>query len=150
MGTTIYRSNGVIIDFDMPHISNRKISDKVSHKINTNLAGMFNHAAKTNNTAAVVRELLTDTEQIMLAKRLGAVYLLGQDLSNYKISQILKMSESTIARIAVSREAGAFDTIKSLLSKNTQNQPFIDVIDQIITFLPSKANRKFRGQIHNK
>src|SRR3989344_7650258 len=49
-----------------------------------------------------LKEFLTPTEQVMLAKRLSVAFLLSKDYNYREISKILRVSTGTVNRVALS------------------------------------------------
>ena len=89
------------------------------------------------------KELLTPTEQIMLAKRLAISILLTKKYSYEEITDILKVSPATIGTIALwlKKEGKAFGkTIRKILMQEKQDE-FWDNLEQFLTTLipPSKG-----------
>ena len=60
---------------------------------------LFNLLIKINNkeqAKQILSELLTSTEQLMIAKRIACYYLISSNLTIAEISDILKLSTSTV------------------------------------------------------
>ena len=83
----------------MPHISKRKLDKKTLGKIFSKLITLIGHAKNHRDLARILDELLTETEKIMLLKRLGILYLLQENLNQDEIAEILKTTRQTVARI---------------------------------------------------
>ncbi|MDC1205523.1 hypothetical protein N8083_01605 [Candidatus Pacebacteria bacterium] len=82
---------------------------------------------------AVLNEILGREERIMIAKRLATIVLLSENLSSYKISRILKLSESTVATISKNLIRGEYKTILQTLGKNKKNYfAVLETIDNIL------------------
>lgn len=86
---------------------------------------------KSANT--ILTELLGFEERIMIAKRLAVVVLLAEGASQYKISNLLKLSQSTIANIAKRLESGQYEsTLKNVSSTNKGYFEFLKTLDRIL------------------
>ncbi len=87
-------------------------------------------SAKAN---LVLSELLGTEERIMLAKRLAAVILLAEGTSRYKVSLILKLSQSTVDTIYKKIEQKQFDTVlKKVACTKKDYFAFLDTLDSIL------------------
>lgn len=82
----------------MPQISSRKLPEKHWQTV-WQLFLRFLSSSDTQETAALVSLLLTDTEQVMLAKRCMISLLYIKGMSPIEICQQLKMSRSTIYKV---------------------------------------------------
>ena len=105
----------------MPHISQKKMNDKDFNKIYDQLVSFFDTAGNQRKSDILFREFLTDTEKIMLAKRLAVLCLIDDSVSEHYISYILSVSPSTVSRISLSYEQGKFQYISNIIRKNKQN-----------------------------
>ena len=79
----------------MPHVSKNKIDVKTMTKIKKDLISVI---IKPHSKKTIVEELFTETEYIMLAKRLAIILLITKGVSKYRISKNLKVSISTVLR----------------------------------------------------
>jgi hypothetical protein len=100
----------------MPHVSKKKLSDKQQFTLDKNFSNWLDTLSKSN-TSIAVRSLLTDTERIMLAKRLSIIFLIGDGLSSYKISKMCSVTIQTVQRLQVDLESGRFDDLVKLWDK---------------------------------
>ena len=105
----------------MPHISQKKMSDKDFNKIYDQLVSFFDTAGNQRKSDILFREFITNTEKIMLAKRLAILCLIDDSVSEHYISCILSVSPSTISRISLSYEQGKFPYISNIIRKNKQS-----------------------------
>lgn len=128
----------------MPHVSSHKLEPAIKDKLFKQLGLVFKTATEQKNLHKSLGEILTKTEQIMIAKRLTSIYLLQQGYSKYRIAQILKMSGSTIARIDVARQAGTYANIIKSFTKKSMASSIITALDTFTRIFPSKASKEFR------
>jgi uncharacterized protein YerC len=80
----------------MPRVSKNILSEKMQKQITD---ALFVSLAKMRDTAAVasfMRNLLTPTERVMLAKRLMVALLIKRGLGYQKICKALKISHATV------------------------------------------------------
>ena len=101
----------------MPHISPRKLDKETVDKIFRKLISVLEQAQSKKKFTSVLDELLTDTEKIMLAKRLAAVLLLFGDTPQHRITESLILSPTTVSKISLKIELGKYDSIKSISTK---------------------------------
>lgn len=69
-----------------------------------------------------LRAFFTDEERVMLAKRIAVVGMLRDDISTYRITQALKMSSSTVARMKREYEAGRYDALAHTLGTSKRER----------------------------
>jgi uncharacterized protein YerC len=73
-----------------------------------------------------IHTLLTPTEQVMLAKRLGIMLLIKRGYNYNEIKDILKVSQGTIAHIKVLFDSGIADTYEKALTAMVAKKRFND------------------------
>jgi Trp operon repressor len=95
----------------MPHISSKKLDSKLSEKIFDKLLVVLGQAQNKNLLSLVVNELFTHTEKIMFAKRIAVILMLDNNIPQHRITELLKMSPSTIAKMSLKIEMGKCDAI---------------------------------------
>lgn len=98
----------------MPHVSKRKLDEVTQDKIFRKLVVILERAHNLRKSVPVLDELLTETERIMLAKRLAVVMMLFGDTPQHKIAEALYVSPTTVSKISLQIERGAYSSIKSL------------------------------------
>lgn len=125
----------------MPHISSKKMSRKVYTDSVTQLLQTI--TGRDTKREHVLQDLLTPTEKIMLAKRLALIALLTQDMSPYHISQILRMSSSTVTRFCHDYQNGKFTHLVSYFNKQKTRKMFWDRLE---TFLRAGMPRRGKGR----
>src|SRR5258708_14418 len=105
----------------MPHVSSNKLSLPLQDKLYKKLLQIFSQAHKKKNFSLVFQELLTDTEKIMFAKRIAIVLLLESDTPQEKIVDILKVSPTTVSKMSLQVEIGAYaNTIKNSVKEKAE------------------------------
>jgi len=81
----------------MPHLSSKKLDKELSDKLFKDLVNILNKSQGKKFFPNLVSELLTETEKQMLAKRFAIVVMLDSKIPQHKITDILKVSPSTVA-----------------------------------------------------
>lgn len=90
--------------------------------------------------------LLTESEQIMLIKRFGAIFLLHHKYSPYQTAILLGLSQPTTHRLRESYQTGEFDNLLKLITKQEKKE-FLNVL---MDFALSRANYKARRRFLKK
>ena len=121
----------------MPHVSPKKVDKKTLEKLHSLLFSSFtSKGVSRKEQYKFFDELLTDTEKVMLAKRLTAITLLGRGFSSYHTAKILRLSEVTTRKLQLQLEAGKFKHIIKIGA--AQGKSAINrYIENLISPLPS-------------
>jgi uncharacterized protein YerC len=107
----------------MPHISSKKLKKEISERIYDRLVKTITGNG-TSNGHAVLGELLSPVEQVMLAKRLTAVIMLLQKTSSYKVRKVLGLSSRTTAYIMRDIDSGKYTQVEKLIIKKKDKGQF--------------------------
>ena len=93
--------------------------------------------------ADFLNEFLTPTEQIMLAKRLAIAFLLTKKYDYKSISKILRVSTSTIGRVALSVKYGdSFRNVVIKILKDEKMEEFwLTVGEKVATLLATPKSK---------
>lgn len=121
----------------MVYVSKRKVDPKIESVLSDQLLS-FIAAAKTKREAAViVSELLTETEQTMLSKRLAVVVMLERGYSFREIERSLKVTPQTVTRLWRKRKQDAFQKIcryaRNYTSHFKRGDRFLQVLEDWLT-----------------
>lgn len=87
----------------MPHVSRRKLEKKAEYKLLGSLEVVLGRFSKTESREFLF-SLLSPTERIMLAKRLGIIVLLSENVPHSSIASALNVTRETVARVELNRE----------------------------------------------
>lgn len=116
----------------MVHLNRNTLSEQ---QLN-NLYLQFSSTVAPHNhqhAERILTELLGQEERVMIAKRLAVAVLLVEGTSKYKISRVLKLSESTIEKIAQKLKQGRFDYTLNKVSKTKKDYfAFLSTLDSIL------------------
>jgi uncharacterized protein YerC len=89
--------------------------------------------ANSKQAKLVLTELLGYEEQVMVAKRMAAIVLLAEGMSNYKIGTSLKLSQSTVATIQRKLKSGEYQTLIKSLERDKQDYwKLLDTLDSLL------------------
>ncbi|MBI3290630.1 hypothetical protein HYZ78_04540 [Candidatus Microgenomates bacterium] len=100
----------------MPHLSKRRVDLKTQRLLIDALNSLFSNLNK-NDSAKVLSALLTRTEKLMIAKRIGASLLLSEKMTEVEISEALKLSTATVSKFNLIIRAGNQQTWNFILKK---------------------------------
>ncbi len=132
----------------MPHISNKELDKNLEKKIFLDLLSILNKSKDKNLLSESLNEILTKVEKIMLAKRISIILMLESGLPQQKITEVLKVSPSTVAKMSLQLEIGKYKSVIKV-SKKEKN----DLGRMIYMFLtagglmPPKVGRKYWRKI---
>ena len=113
----------------MPHLSRHKVKHQLLQELYAQLIEKLGKAHSPQSK--MFEELLTETEKIMLAKRLALISLLSKGHSFEQISAMLKISPSTIARFSLAIENGKYDHITEYMTDKKRST----ILDSIVSVL---------------
>ena len=119
----------VAIDrYIMVHISHKKLKIETFKQIQSRFAQSIALVRTGSQAVCFLEELLGEEEQLMLAKRIAVVYMFAEEISAYRIAQVLSMSTSTVNRMRAAYDNGEYETIKKqYLHKNNRAQMWKDI-----------------------
>ncbi|MBI2051962.1 hypothetical protein HYT33_04345 [Candidatus Roizmanbacteria bacterium] len=80
----------------MPQISKNLLSKERLGRVFNLFFDLVSNTNNKNTAQQVVGEILTDTERVMIAKRIACYYLITQDVSSGEIAETLNLSRATI------------------------------------------------------
>ena len=128
----------------MPHVSKKKLDKKTLGKIFGKLIAILARADSEKKLALILDELLTETEKIMLAKRLAAILMLSGNTPQHRISEALNISPSTITRFSLHIEIGKYDLIRSISKKDRIDlEKIIWLLLTAGGIMPPRTGRKY-------
>lgn len=116
------------------HISKREISEQLSKKLVEQLASLLVAQDTLKSSKAFLYEMLSHTERIMLAKRIGILFFLHRGYSLYATSQILAVSESTVARIKNKLDDGEYVHIVQTIQRKEHRESILGTIETLVRF----------------
>jgi len=129
----------------MVHISKDKLGEKVSIQLFNELVSFI---SPKNTTAAkgILGDLFTQTEKVMMAKRLAAIFMISEKISLYKIATRLKLSTSTVKRMYTNYSNGEYDELlRELNKRKIEKEKFWELIELIARAgMPSMGKRRWQ------
>jgi len=119
----------------MTHISRKRIKKGVATELADEFITFLTAAQTKRDARVLANELLSQTERVMLAKRLAIVVLLVRGYSFTQISDTLGVTRQTIVRIWRSTKDGQYDKIARYARKYTTHFKHQTAIDRFINAL---------------
>jgi Trp operon repressor len=127
----------------MPHVSPRKVDKKLIKKITARLVDVLTNEKNTDKRY-ILKEILTRTEKIMLAKRLAIVLMLSSDIPAHLISETLKVSPTTITKISLKLELGKYEnTIKASKEEKIDLEKIFYLLITAGGIMPPKLGKRY-------
>lgn len=124
----------------MPHVSRNKLSQRQEEELLQNFNVVFSFIQNLDEMTLYLNALLSDTEKLMLAKRLAMVILIEEGLSDSEIAQALHLTRITVAKMRYFYEARG-QGFKVALKKLEEKQQ----LDSFKQFLISLAQYSIRA-----
>lgn len=127
---------------DMTHVSKKEVDQKTKKFIEKQFVDIFVAQITKKEVSAMLHNLLTPTEKLMLAKRITIIALLFKNCSTYEISESLKVSSSTVARLDNMRRVGKFIHLEKILRRKDARKNLFSVVETILQAgMPPKAGK---------
>ena len=92
-------------------------------------------------------ELLSRTEKIMLAKRLGIIFLLKKGVPSYKVGELLGVSSSTARRFEYFLESKRYRTTEDWLWRKTEEGKFHTFMEKLVRLAFTGRTRSFSESV---
>lgn len=128
----------------MPHVSSKKLSSELTGKLFGKLITIFGKAQNQQSLSLIINELFTSTEKVMLAKRLAIVLMLANNIPQHRITEILQVSPTTVAKTSLMIEVGKYNAILKISKK--EKLDIEKLVWNILTvggIMPPKVGRKY-------
>lgn len=113
----------------MSQISKFKIDKKVYDEIYDTFLQVITDLNSKENAEGFFKEFFTPTEKVMFSKRLAAGILIAQGFDYREITQILKMSTSTISSFSLFYKYGS--GYKSVVDKIVANKKISNLFNSL-------------------
>lgn len=136
-----YFYHALMYDKSMPQVSKRLLDPEVKQNTLDALSYTLKEIRTKKDADLFLSTVMTDTERLMLAKRIAAAFLLGKGIEQDKISRSLKLTSATITRLKmwISLRSEGFDIIFSKLAKKERESLANDVLQRILKYAVSAA-----------
>lgn len=120
----------------MPQVSKYPIRKEVADRIFELFTQVLVNATSKNEAENFITDFFTPTEKIMLAKRIGIMFLLEKNYNYELIKNILRVSTSTIADVNTTRKyrnRGYAQLVDKILKDEEISKFFDDTISKLLS-----------------
>jgi len=116
----------------MVRVSKQKLKQEVLDKINNRFIAVVAEMNTRQSAKAFLNDLFSFSEKIVLTKRLSIIFMLYEGISMYRISTLLKVSESTVKKIAVKIDRGGYENILKIVKQKKNRATFWAGMDIVL------------------
>ncbi len=132
----------------MTHISKKKIKKEVANELSDQFLTFLSLARTKQDARVLASELLSQTERVMLAKRLAVVVLLVRGYSFSQIEESLGVTHQTISRLWSDTKNGRYEKIMCYAHKHTRHfkhESALDVFIRVIHLgMPPRSGKRWQ------
>lgn len=121
----------------MPKVSQNKLSAAIQEEILHTLFSGIARIHSERDVSVLLRDLLTPTEHIMIAKRLMTALLLERGYPIHKICSMLKLSRTTVTliRITLARGGEGYRMAATVVARASKIETMLKRLDDSIANL---------------
>ena len=128
----------------MAHVSQKPLKQHVRTRLSRQLVHTVTSLRSTASSAQFISELLTETEQIMLAKRLMMIFMLAEGVSQYRIRHLLQMSPSTVLKTARTIDRGGYWHIARFCRQKKRREILWHELESLVRLgMPSRGRNRW-------
>ena len=124
----------------MSQVSKRKIKDAEFEKVFKKFMDTIELSGHKKYTRKFIEEFFYPTERIMLAKRIGIIFMIVNKIPDRVIAETLSISTSTVGRMIEKYDRGEYKYLESLFKKDMES--LVDLIEKIYFIIPPMVGRK--------
>ncbi|MES2135160.1 MAG: Trp family transcriptional regulator [Patescibacteria group bacterium] len=129
----------------MPHVSKHPLKEEIANSIYKEFRKTLLTLKYRKVDSPFLDEFFTNTERIMLAKRLAIIALLLRGMSPYRIQKTLMISPSTIARLQLKLERGKLKRVEEILRESLELKGFWEKIETLLEIaLPPRGKGRWK------
>jgi uncharacterized protein YerC len=120
----------------MPHVSKRLIDSKIKKDTLDSFTFLVKDLNNVPDTDKFLSSVLSETERLMIAKRITAAFLLRHNIESLKIQNLLKLTPATVFRLKlwIQTHQEGFDVIFNKLEKQRRNGLTKDILYKILDY----------------
>lgn len=117
----------------MVQLSSKRIDEETLIKLKGFLFYLLNRASSKEKFFSIIGSIFSETEILMILKRLGIIYLLLIGIQKYKITQTLGVTRSTIDKFSliIEKNNDYYEYFKKLINKEKVKLLFEDLINTL-------------------
>ena len=129
----------------MANISKRQLKRKVFEHINRQLLSQLTRYRTKKQARIFTEELLTKTEQVMLAKRLMTLVMLERGCSFSMIERVLKVTSKTVVKLQGERRRGLHSRLLAQYARRRDSARILDVVEVLLQAgLPPRGKGRWK------
>lgn len=120
----------------MAHLSKRVLKPEIRDQISTALVHIVKTLDSGNDVDKFLNTILSPTEQLMIAKRVVASYLLIHNVPGNEICDLLKLTPETVCRLKLRMLLAGkdFDSIIKKLETLKRNKIIKEILFKILNY----------------
>lgn len=121
----------------MPQVSRNRLSKNAENEVIANLNITLSSIQKSGDMVSFLDSLLTPTEKVMIGKRLAMIVLIEQGLHDSQITDLLHVTQATIAKMRLFYEArgSGFKVALKKLEEQKRLKAFKDTLLEMVEFI---------------
>jgi len=129
----------------MTHISKRELPAQQRQKLFRQFVKLF-AVADERDTNVLFTIVCTETEQIMLIKRVAAILMVDKGLSTYAISKSLMISDSTVRVVKSKYQSGEYHSLLRVIHKKQFDSiQLLKTLETLLRFgMPEQGKNRWR------
>ena len=129
----------------MANISKRQLKRKVFEHINRQLLSQLTRYRTKKQARIFTEELLTKTEQVMLARRLMTLVMLERGYSFSIIERVLKVTSKTVVKLQGERRRGLHSRLLAQYARRRDSARILDVVEVLLQAgLPPRGKGRWK------
>ena len=120
----------------MVQISRKKLPKELLSKLLLLFFEVVGKKNKNEEFEKIINDLFSETERIMVIKRVAIMYLLTKQIQPVVIADVLSVSLSTVAKFSIIMEKseGIAPYLRKLLKKEKISDFFEDIFDELFNY----------------
>lgn len=120
----------------MPQISKRKLEPQIKKDLFDSLSYTIKELKSKSDVDKFLSSALTDTERLMVAKRVVTAFLLRNNIEEKKVGDTLKLTPATITRLKmwINLKREGFDLVFDKLDKRSKENIAKQILYKILNY----------------
>lgn len=120
----------------MPHLSKQKLDPNIEKQLKESLTDIISHLDTMPDSEKFLESVLSETERLMISKRIAVAFLLRHNIEPKIIGDTLKLTPETILRHRLWFELhkDGFDVIFDRMEKIREKKAIKDILYQILDY----------------
>jgi len=116
----------------MSHVSKKKLKKDALRSIHGRFSDTLTKLKTKKQVNYFLDELLTETERLMLGKRLAIICMLSEGVTTYRIEKVLGVSISTVVEMKRKYRDCQYDFIESIYKAKSNHKEFWEDINTLL------------------